>query len=208
MAANQKRSKKRSASPSSRKQAVSGIKKFIISATPILALLGVISYINDGFSLFDRVYHPKSDEIEITQNPILIHYSKNENRLIREGITYKIEAKTYKVNYIADSEIEITHFDTDMHIVASSNSLEDYNIQLYLNGGSGGEYEGDAALLYVEAHFNIYLRVTQKVDQAKTGKVFEAGTVTLSIPYYVGSVKKVKEQKIPIQIKVVADGFR
>lgn len=166
------------------------------------ALALILGIIDNSTSLFEKFYHPKPKEISVSDLPIRIKYDKNSGLSIKARVPYKLHAQTYLVDYIDQDSIKILDFNIENKRVINTDSVTNQSLQLY--PGTGYSSSGDEVHSQheVDYNFNIYLTLLPSIAKAKSGEVLDIGFAIFSVPYYAKGMRKIKEQKVAIELEI------
>lgn len=168
----------------------------------ITVIGAILTLIDTSTSLFDRFYHPQPKEILVDDLPIRVKYDKSSGLSIKARIPYLLRAKTYLVDYIDQDSIIIYNFKLENKKVIFTDSVKNSSLQLYPSTGYSSSGDETQNLHQVEYNFNIYLTLLPSIAKAKSGEIYDIGFAVFHIPYFVKGLRKVKEQKIPIELEV------
>jgi hypothetical protein len=168
----------------------------------ITVLGAILTVLESSTSLFDRFYQPKPEEILVEDSPIRVVYNKNSSLSIDARIKYQLEAQTFLVDYIDHDSISITDYKIKNRRVINADSITNRSVWLYSKGGSLTEGNGVQDFHGLEFNLNVRLTLLPSVASTKPGKVFDIGYAVFSVPYFVEGVRKVKEQKVPLELVV------
>jgi len=171
-------------------------------ASLIGALATVFGLIDNATSIFDKFYHPKPKEISVSDLPIRVKYDKNSGLSVKTRVPYILQTQTYLVDYIDQDSITISDFKIENKSVVNLDSVTSRSLQLYPGAGSSGRGDEIQSLNEVEYNFNVYLTLLPSIANAKSGKVYDLGYAVFSVPYFAKGLRKIKEQKVPIELEV------
>lgn len=168
----------------------------------ITVIGAILTLIDTSSSLFDRFYHPQPKEISVNDLPIRVKYDKNSGLSVKARVPYILQAQTYLVDYIEHDSIIISDFKIENKRVVNSDSVTNRSLQLY--PGTGYSSRGDEIqnLHEVEYNLNVYLTLLPSIANAKSGKVYDIGFAVFSVPYFAKGLRKIKEQKVLIELEV------
>ena len=162
----------------------------------------IISHLDTGISLYEKLYPYNPKEISFTDLPIKVKYNKSLGTLVSAKIPYTLQAQTNLVDYIDHDSIKIVDFKISNRRVVNSDSITSRSILLYPGGGfstSGNETQSFHELEY---NLNVDFALLPSIRNAKSGKIYNLGYVVFSIPYFADGERKVQEQKICVELEV------
>lgn len=178
-------------------------KQFWVKVLGVIAIAGAMLIVLDtGISLYEKFYPSKPKEISFSDLPIKVKYNKSLGKLASAKIPYTLQAQTNLVDYIDHDSIKIVDFKISNKRAVNSDSITGRSILLYPGGGfstSGNETQSFHELEY---NLNVDFALLPSIRNAKSGKIYNLGYVVFSVPYFANGERKVKEQKVCIELEV------
>lgn len=178
-------------------------KQLWVKALAMIAITGAVLIVLDtGASLYEKLYLYNPKEISFTDLPIKIKYDKKSSLLVSAKVPHKLIAQTYLVDYIDPDSIKISDIKISNKRVINTDSITSRSIQLYPGVGygmGGGEIQNFHELEY---NLNVYFALLPSIRNAKPGKIYNLGYVVFSVPYFVNGDRKIKEQRVCVELEV------
>lgn len=168
----------------------------------ITVIGAILTLIETSGALYDRFYHPKPKEILVNDLPIRVKYDKNSGLSVKVRVPYLLQIQTYSVDNIDQDSIIISDFKIENNNVVNLDSVTSRSLQLYPGAGFGSKGDEIQSLNEVDFNFNIYLKLLPSMANAKSGKIYDLGYAVFSVPYFAKGLRKIKKQKISIELEV------
>lgn len=168
----------------------------------ITLLASLFGLLDDATSIWDKFYHPNPKEISVSDSPVRVKYDKKSGLSIKTQVKYILQIQTYLVDQIDEANVRISDFKIKNSRVINSDSITSRSLQLQSVLSSSSRANETQSLDEVEYSLNVSLVLLPSIANAKSGKIYDLGYALFSVPYFVNGLRKIEEQKIPIELEV------